>query len=173
MGYFKEIWNSANSIFEGMVVTFSYLFKAPTTVQYPDRLEKKVEDTLPNGYRGTLVVDIDTCTACSNCMRACPIDCIDMAGAKTERKKGLTLIYFNINIAKCMYCNLCVEACPTKPHSIYFDKTFEGSSDDIMDLVLKFIPDEEALERKKEADELAERKAKEKELAAKEKEKEA
>lgn len=168
MGYFKEIWNSANSIFEGMVVTFSYLFKAPVTVQYPDRLEKKVEDTLPNGYRGTLNVDIETCTACGNCMRACPIDCIDLKSGKTERKKGLTLIYFNINIAKCMYCNLCVESCPTKPHSIFFDKSFEGSSDDIMNLVLKFVSDDEAIQRQKEADELAERKEKEKQAKEKE-----
>ncbi len=166
MGYFKEIWNTASSVFEGMVVTFSYMFKDPITVQYPDRMERPLEETLPEGYRGTLSVDIETCTSCGNCMRACPIDCIDLKGAKTERKKGLTLIYFNINIAKCMYCNLCVEACPTKPSSIFFNKSFEGSTSSVMDLVLKFVPDAEVRIRQQEADELELKKQREAAVAA-------
>ena len=36
--YVGNIVESAKSVLEGMAVTFSYMFRAPTTVQYPDRV---------------------------------------------------------------------------------------------------------------------------------------
>ncbi len=151
--YFSNIWNAIKTIFDGMSITFSYLLQKPITVQYPDRTEKPVKEMLPEGYRGLLGVDIDRCIACKNCMRACPIDCIDLEGARTELKKGLTLLYFNIHLGKCMYCGLCVEACPTKPPSIYFTKEFEGAEYDIDKLVYVYVPPEEAERRIKLAKE--------------------
>ena len=73
-GYFGAIITSAKSIFEGMAVTFSYLFKEPTTVQYPDRIPVPLTDTLPERYRGFLEVDMSVCTGCLQCSRDCPID---------------------------------------------------------------------------------------------------
>lgn len=174
--YFKNIWQTAATIFEGMAVTFSNMLEMPITVQYPDRLEKPLQETLPKGYRGRLDVNIETCTACGACQKACPIDVIDMKGARTERKKGLTLIYFNIHHGKCMYCNLCVEVCPVDVDdqtAIYFKKDFEGSTYDIHTLVEEFVPAGEVVQREKEAQELAQKKQREKEEQQKKKEQEA
>ncbi|MDH4198971.1 MAG: 4Fe-4S binding protein [Spirochaetia bacterium] len=164
--YLKNIWEASATVFEGMAITFSYLLQRPITVQYPDRLKEPVPKTLPKNYRGRLMVDTELCTACALCQKACPIDVIEMKGARTERKKGLTLIYFNIYHGKCMYCNLCVEACPAEEGdeeahhtAIYFKKDFEGSGYELKDLVEQFIPREEAIQRLKEAEETAAKRA--------------
>lgn len=172
--YFSNIWQSVTSIFEGMAITLSNMIQMPTTVQYPDRLKVSVQETLPDGYRGRLDVNIETCTACGACQKACPINVIDLKGARTERKKGLTLIYFNIHHGKCMFCNLCVEVCPVDVDdqtAIYFKKEFEGSTYDVHEMVEEFVPQEEVLQREKEAQELVAKKEAEK--LAKEQEKEA
>jgi len=164
--YIKNIWETYATVFEGMAITFSYLLQRPITVQYPDRIKKPVHETLPENYRGRLDVDTELCTACGLCAKACPIDVIEMKGARTERKKGLTLIYFNIYHGKCMYCNLCVEACPAEEGedeehhtAIYFKKNFEGSGYALSDLVEQFIPPDEARKRLKEAEETAAKRA--------------
>jgi len=48
--YFSNIWNAIKTIFDGMSITFSYLLQKPITVQYPDRTEKPVKDTLPDPW---------------------------------------------------------------------------------------------------------------------------
>lgn len=169
--YFKNIWQTAATIFEGMAITLSYLLQRPVTVQYPDRMAKSVPETLPANYRGRLGLDVETCTACGLCAKACPIDVIDMKGARTERKKGLTLIYFNIYHGKCMYCNLCVEACPAEDEdhqtALFFKKEFEGSGYHLSDLVETFVSPEETKQLVREAAEVeAKRAAKRAEEAA-------
>src|SRR5262249_17980162 len=75
-GYVGNIVQSAKSVLEGMAVTFSYMFRKPTTIQYPDRVPMPVSEMLPERYRGFLEVDMDICTACKACERECPINCI-------------------------------------------------------------------------------------------------
>ena len=62
LGYFKNIFDSVRTVFEGLSVTFSYLVRYPTTIQYPDKIDYRVQDTLPRRYRGHLEVDLDICT---------------------------------------------------------------------------------------------------------------
>ncbi len=75
-GYFANIKETVSTIFEGMSVTFSHLVRKPYTVQYPDRMPMRIQDTLPFRYRGILEGDLEICTGCLACERACPIDCI-------------------------------------------------------------------------------------------------
>ncbi|MDH4261697.1 MAG: 4Fe-4S binding protein [Spirochaetia bacterium] len=164
--YLKNIWETYATVFEGMAITFSYLLQRPITVQYPDRMKESVPETLPEKYRGRLMVDTELCTACGLCAKACPIDVIEMKGGRAEGKKGLRLIYFNIYHGKCMYCNLCVEACPAEDGeedehhtAIYFKKNFEGSSYTLNGLVEQFIPPDEARRRLKESEEIAAKRA--------------
>lgn len=161
--YFRNIWQTYTSILEGMAITFSYLLQRPITVQYPDRIKKPVPETLPENYRGRLYLDSKTCTACGLCAKACPIDIIDMKGVRTDRKKGLTLVYFNIYQGKCMYCNFCVEACPAEGEdhhtALFFKKNFEGAGLSIFDMIERFIPVEESRQILKEAEEYAAKKA--------------
>ena len=60
--YFQNIKEAVLSIFEGMAVTGSHFMRKPYTVQYPDRTETRVQDTLPFRYRGILEVDLDVAT---------------------------------------------------------------------------------------------------------------
>jgi len=147
--YVGNIKRSATTILDGMAVTFSYLFRAPITTQYPDRTPKPILDMIPDRYRGFLWVDLDICISCLLCERACPINCIHIEDVKIDRLlvtsaldgkatpkiKDPTL--FDINLYKCMYCALCVEPCPTG--AIRFTKEFEGSTANLADLHLRLV----------------------------------
>ena len=88
--YLRNIKDAALTIADGMAVTFSHLVRKPYTVQYPDRLPGgvRVQDTLPFRYRGMLEVDLEICTACLACERACPIDCIVIDAVKDKAAGG-------------------------------------------------------------------------------------
>lgn len=135
--YLRNIVDTCTSIFEGLAVTASHLVRKPTTVQYPDRMPIRVQDTLPFRYRGILEVDLEICTGCLACERACPIDCIVIDAKKDKDAGGMVLSRFDIDMAKCMYCGLCSEPCPTG--SIHHTPEFEGADYSLESLVRRFI----------------------------------
>lgn len=139
--YFKNIFETATSVFEGMSITFSHLLRKPVTIQYPDKIDRPLAETLPDRFRGFLKVDMEICTACLACMTDCPIDCIKIVTKKDETSatKERVLTQFDIDMAKCMFCGLCTEPCPTG--AIHFTKEFERATEDINDLVFKFVPE--------------------------------
>lgn len=100
-------------------------------LKYDGRLSMKIADR----FRGILNVDIEICTACLACSRACPIDCIQIDAPKEG--KLLRLERFDIDIALCMYCGLCSAPCPTG--AIHHTKEFEASTTDFPDLIRRFI----------------------------------
>ena len=112
LSYFKNIFDTVRTVFEGLSVTFSYLVRRPMTIQYPDRIDYRVQDTLPRRYRGHLEVDLDICTNCNACERECPISCIAITDSDEPNKKRW-MAEFDIDLAKCMYCGFCSEVCPT------------------------------------------------------------
>jgi formate hydrogenlyase subunit 6/NADH:ubiquinone oxidoreductase subunit I len=136
-GYFRNIRDTVTTIFEGMSVTFSYLVRKPYTVQYPDKTAVPVQNTLPFRYRGHLEVDLEICTGCLACERACPIDCIVIGIDKDQKTKEMSLTRFDIDLAKCMYCGLCSEPCPTG--SIHHTPEFEGADYSLESLVRRFV----------------------------------
>lgn len=136
-GYFTNIKETVTSIFEGMAVTFSHFVRRPYTVQYPDRVPIRVQDTLPFRYRGILAVDLEICTGCLACERACPIDCIVIDAPKDKEKRQMVLKRFDIDIAKCMYCGLCSEVCPTG--SIHHTSEFEGADYTLKSMLRRYV----------------------------------
>src|SRR5438132_3853008 len=146
-GYFEAVVKSAKSVLDGMAVTFSYLFRKPVTIEYPDRVPVPIPDTLPERYRGFLEVDMDICTACKACERDCPIQCIVIDLVKREDgTRGMTR--FDIDMGKCMYCGICVESCPTDAHGagdeegtkcIRMTREFEGATERFNTLTFRFI----------------------------------
>ncbi len=142
--YFKNIVDSAVSIFDGMTVTFSYMLQKPITVQYPNRLKSPVQTQIADRYRGFLQVDPELCTSCLLCLKECPIDCIQLDGVRIPGRKGKAPYYFFIDIGKCMFCGLCVYVCPTD--AIYFTREFEGSARNMGHLIFSYIPEETARE---------------------------
>ena len=135
--YLGNIVGSATSIFEGLTITFSHFFRKPFTVQYPDRMPIRVQDTLPYRYRGILEVDLEICTGCLACERACPIDCIVIGASQDKVTKRMTLERFDIDLAKCMYCGLCSEPCPTG--SIHHTREFEGADYSLESMVRRYV----------------------------------
>lgn len=122
--YFKNIYDTVTSVFEGLSITFSYLIRKPTTIQYPDKIETRIQDTLPRRYRGHLEVDLDICTNCKACERDCPISCIAITDSEAADKKRW-IAAFDIDLVKCMYCGICSEVCPTG--AIRHSQEFEGA----------------------------------------------
>ena len=49
--YAQNIKDTVFTIFEGMAVTASHFMRKPYTVQYPDRMPVRVQDTLPFRYQ--------------------------------------------------------------------------------------------------------------------------
>lgn len=139
--YFKSIFQAANTILEGMAVTFSHLLRKPITVQYPDGTDLPVSEMLPVRYRGLLEVQLDICTGCRRCARVCPIECIVIETQKNAESKQLEMSRFDIDIAKCMFCGLCVEACKFESSgALRHTREFEASTDDLASLVFRFVP---------------------------------
>jgi NAD(P)H-quinone oxidoreductase subunit I len=127
-------------------VTFAYLFKRPITIQYPDRIARPINETLPERYRGFLEVDMAICTGCKACERDCPINCIVIDLSKVGDVRAMTR--FDIDMGKCMYCNICVESCPVPGRApgdtedtkcIRMTREFEGATDSFPALTFRFV----------------------------------
>ena len=137
-----------------MKITFRHLFTQSVTIQYPD-----VKMPLPERTRNRLYVNMDDCIGCDQCVRACPVSCIELETVKSipsenlgqtsnGKKKALWVTKFNIDIAKCCYCQLCVFPCPTE--CIYMTDVYEFSEFKREDLLYKFatLTEEEVAEKK-------------------------
>jgi NADH-quinone oxidoreductase subunit I len=135
--YFRHIKDAVVTIFDGMAVTASHFVRKPYTIQYPDRIPVRVQDTLPFRYRGILDVDMEICTGCLACDRACPINCIAISVEKIAATREIIISQFDIDMAKCMYCGLCSEVCPTG--SIHHTTEFEGADYSLESLIRRFI----------------------------------
>ncbi len=135
--YFQNIRETLGTIFEGLAITASHFVRKPFTIQYPDRIDIPIQDTLPFRYRGLLDVDLEICTGCLACERACPIDCIVIDARKDPQTRGMILERFDIDLAKCMFCGLCSEPCPTG--SIHHTPEFEGADYSLESLVRRFV----------------------------------
>ena len=81
-------------------MTFGSLFKKPETVLYP--LETKPQ---PEGLKGHISIDVDTCILCGMCDRSCPTDCLKVDKAQRS---------WSINRFSCIQCGYCVTVCPKK-----------------------------------------------------------
>src|SRR5207245_10358476 len=88
-------------------------------------------------YRGILDVDMEICTGCLACDRACPIDCIAIAIEKNAQTREILISQFDIDMAKCMYCGLCSEVCPTG--SIHHTTEFEGRDYSLESMIRRFV----------------------------------
>lgn len=149
--YLGNIKETVSTIFEGMAITFSHLVRRPMTIQYPDKIDRPVQETLPLRYRGILEVDLDICTGCLACERVCPITCITIGIEMNKETKQRSFSHFDIDICKCMYCGLCSEICPTG--AIRHSQEFEGACYNPAGLVRRFAAEPVALYKPKKGGE--------------------
>jgi len=114
--YFRNIHQALQTVLVGMRITLQYCFAKTVTVQYPD-----LPPTVLPGCRGFHWYEIERCSACKACARACPVDCIyiETAGPRkvdkeTGKVRGGAMKRWAIDYSKCMFCGLCTEPCPTE-----------------------------------------------------------
>ena len=152
--YLNDIVEAVVTTAKGMRITARYGVdpKEEVTLQYP---EERWE--IPAGYRGFLHNDIKTCTACTMCVKVCPIDCISLESVRGADKK-MVLASYDINIGRCMYCGLCVEVCP--PKSLKHTSGYEMASVARGELILHFIAEDAAEIKARVARQVAEAAAK-------------
>jgi NADH-quinone oxidoreductase subunit I/NAD(P)H-quinone oxidoreductase subunit I len=134
--YFADIGRAVSSTVEGLSVTMSWLFRRPLTIQYPDKIEKPVQEMLPDGYRGLLEVDLRKCIGCLICTRSCPIGALQTKVEKNAATGVREIVQFDIDIGRCMYCGLCSEACNFG--ALRHTPDFEATASRPEDLVLHF-----------------------------------
>ncbi len=109
--YLSDIFGGLWSLIVGLSVTFREFFSPTVTVQYPyETLE------MPEKFRGhiQLIAGEDghpNCIVCMMCQRACPSDCISLAGKKEEGQKKKVLTKYMLDFTKCSLCGSCVESC--------------------------------------------------------------
>jgi len=111
IAYFSQIYYGLISLFEGLGVTFKEFFKPTVTVSYPYETL-----TMCDRYRGHIELKANeegkaACVVCGMCERACPSNCISLAGKKPEGEKKKVLTKYVLNFTKCSLCGSCVEAC--------------------------------------------------------------
>jgi formate hydrogenlyase subunit 6/NADH:ubiquinone oxidoreductase subunit I len=139
--YVRDALWGARSVVVSCATSIPYLFstgenRKEVTEQYPDPISSRTADDLPPRTRGLLFNDVDRCTGCRECEKACPAHCIRIeteSGADTSK---LWIAVFDVDFAKCVYCGLCVEVC--RPQSLVHTKQFEGSVYRVANLVAGF-----------------------------------
>ncbi|AAP99979.1 MULTISPECIES: indolepyruvate ferredoxin oxidoreductase subunit alpha [Prochlorococcus] len=55
-------------------------------------------------------INSEVCEGISECVKACPVDCIKQASG--TNKKGTT--YYFIDFSTCIDCGVCLSVCPIK-----------------------------------------------------------
>lgn len=152
--YLNDIVEAVVTTAKGMRITARYGVdpKEEVTLQYP---EERWE--IPQGYRGFLHNDILKCTACTMCVKVCPVDCISLESVRGADKK-MVLASYDINIGRCMYCGLCVEVCP--PKSLKHTSGYEMASETRGEMILHFIAEDAAEVKARVARQVAEAAAK-------------
>lgn len=99
MGFFRNL----GDIFQILRHTFRQVMKRPFTYFYP------FEDReYPERTRGRHIHVRVNCTACSQCVRACPVVAIRIDKEDKVYEKDAAL-YFDYT--RCIFCGLCVQAC--------------------------------------------------------------
>ena len=91
--YFSDIYHGLISLFIGMGITFKEFFSPTVTVSYPYETL-----TMCDKFRGhtELIASEEgkpNCVVCGLCERACPSNCISLAGEKPEGEKKVNTIF--------------------------------------------------------------------------------
>ncbi len=134
--WFGNVHRAVTSVFEGLSVTMSWMFRRPMTIQYPDKIDRPIQETLPEAYRGILELDVRLCTGCLLCEKTCPIQCISV-GVEKNAAGGRDIVKFDIDVDKCMYCGLCQESCNFG--ALRHSAEFEATQSSIANLNLHFV----------------------------------
>lgn len=80
------------------------LVKPAATINYPAEKLKT-----PEGFRGRIIFNSNSCIGCKICMRDCPAGAIRIEPTGVEKKFKCT-----VSLDRCLFCAQCVDSCPRK-----------------------------------------------------------
>lgn len=80
------------------------LVKPAATINYPAEKLKT-----PDGFRGRIIFNSNSCIGCKMCMRDCPAGAIRIEPTAVEKKFKCTFL-----LDRCLFCAQCVDSCPRK-----------------------------------------------------------
>ncbi len=97
------------------------LFSKKATNPFPEKyIPESVIETLakgninppipsPEGLRGRLAYDYETCIGCGMCEKVCPANAIELYPVQAGEKKSKRIVMY---LSRCTYCAECVDICP-------------------------------------------------------------
>ncbi len=88
------------SLFSMSGLVLKWMLRKPCTRRYPF----EVRPAIP-GSRGTLFINLSSCSFCSLCAKKCPTQALEVDRAAKR---------WTIDRLRCITCNYCVEQCPKK-----------------------------------------------------------
>ncbi|MDD1776446.1 MAG: 4Fe-4S binding protein [Candidatus Methanomethylicus sp.] len=98
---------------------YRQLFRPKSTEKYP--FGNREEVSLPDGFRGKMILNRESCIGCTLCEKDCPSGAIVII----VDAKGKRPTFF---LDRCMFCGQCQESCPKK--CISYSKEFENAAYD-------------------------------------------
>jgi formate hydrogenlyase subunit 6/NADH:ubiquinone oxidoreductase subunit I len=139
--WISEFIDSFQSIRRSAVWLIPYLFgvgdlRKEVTEQYPDPVSSKTEDDFPPRSRGFIKNDIEQCTGCGDCLKACPTNCIVLKIEPGFELRKTWVSTFDVDFSQCVFCGLCVEVC--LPRSLTHSKVHVGPKESLQSLVQSF-----------------------------------
>lgn len=135
--YFSEIFSGLWSLILGLSVTFKEFFSPTVTVQYPYQTLE-----MSDKFRGHIQLigneeGQSNCIVCMMCQRACPSNCISLAGKKEEGQKKKVLTKYILDFTKCSLCGSCVESCNF--NAIEYSKEYKLASTRREDFIIDLL----------------------------------
>ena len=107
------------ALVKGLGTTFKHMFRAPTTVQYPE--ERRPVYPRFRGKHKLMRYEngLERCIGCSLCAGVCPAKAIYVEAAENTDEQRFSpgeryARKYEINMIRCIFCGYCQEVCPTE-----------------------------------------------------------
>lgn len=113
----KNALEGVGAVLKGLSITFSYLFKKPITISYPEVKRRPAARWKGRHYLRLWEDGAERCIACKLCQVVCPAQAIYVKASTNPKNHPISKSHkyasqFQINMLRCIFVGDCEEACP-------------------------------------------------------------